>query len=592
MGVPRFYWWLINKYPQHEFVTQDMPNRTDWLYLDANCLFHPVCFDVLKLYPDETDPDRLQLLMFKRIAAYIEFLLEEADPQKGLYVSVDGVAPLAKMHQQRERRFRSATEAEIVKGIKKAHGKDVTERWSNIVITPGTLFMEQLLEFLANHFKRVKEEHKIQVIFSTYHTPGEGEHKILDHIRNRNLNPEWDEETYVIYGLDADLLFLTLSSQRKNLFLMREMNQLDKKKETKKDIFDDIDDVSTEINFVNIDVMGQLYIDQLTEIIANQSEEFGIPFDGKMDSRALINDFIFICYFLGNDFLPHIPSIDIVTGGLDQILNMYAEIYLTNGKKHIINLVKDEESGRISRVEISSLAGQLVGKLAELESDYFKTTLPKHLNRIEKRRIFESDPLARELKELEFMKRFRVDDPVKLGVGKDEEWKHRYYSHHFKLVRNQSQLVTGVCRSYTEGLVWVANYYFVGCPDWRWQYQFTHAPFISDLYAFLNKNSPSDITFSNRRPMAPCNQLLAVVPPVRRHVLPKTYQKLITDIESPILDYYPESITLDMLYKDRFWLCVPLLSVIDPYRIEAATRDLKLTASERGRNRVMADMII
>ena len=35
------------------------------------------------------------------------------------------------------------------------------------------------------------------------------------------------------------------------------------------------------------------------------------------------NDFIFICYFLGNDFIPHIPSIDIKKEGMDIIINAY-----------------------------------------------------------------------------------------------------------------------------------------------------------------------------------------------------------------------------------------------------------------------------
>ena len=45
-----------------------------------------------------------------------------------------------------------------------------------------------------------------KIYFSSASTPGEGEHKLLQHIKKANNNFK-----YVVYGLDADLIFLSLT---------------------------------------------------------------------------------------------------------------------------------------------------------------------------------------------------------------------------------------------------------------------------------------------------------------------------------------------------------------------------------------------
>lgn len=72
-------------------------------------------------------------------------------------MAVDGVAPRAKMNQQRGRRFRSAKEATdlIEKAKQKGETLPTESRFDSNCITPGTAFMARLQDALK-HFVKTK----------------------------------------------------------------------------------------------------------------------------------------------------------------------------------------------------------------------------------------------------------------------------------------------------------------------------------------------------------------------------------------------------------------------------------------------------
>lgn len=43
----------------------------------------------------------------------------------------------------------------------------------------------------------------------------------------------------------------------------------------------------------------------------------------KLDLERLVDDFIFLCFLVGNDFLPHIPALRITEGGIDCLILLY-----------------------------------------------------------------------------------------------------------------------------------------------------------------------------------------------------------------------------------------------------------------------------
>jgi 5'-3' exonuclease len=606
MGVPGFFSWLMRNYKERKFIVQDLPRKAKILYIDSNCLFHPQCFKILDSFSNLNNLDKLENNMFRRILNYVDYLVGYVNPEI-VYMSVDGVAPLAKISQQRKRRFKSIEDNLAKEAIKTKHNVEFNNIWSNTKITPGTIFMEKLHNKIITHLKeKSKKNTNTKYIYSSYHTVGEGEHKILDDIRNRSVTSDNKnkEDIYVIYGLDADLFFLSMASQKENIYLLRESSHLDGNVR-KYDLFDPIDDVSEDLKYVSIDLTKACYNKQIINILNkklesinkdNESKEIKINFENK----DFINDFIFLCYLLGNDFLPHIPSIDIKKNGLDFLLDCYSEVYI----KTQLNLVSLKSNRKI---KINYIVLTEILRICSLkESYYFSKILPEFVELHDRKKCPFDDDYNREVWELDHIKNIKVKNNVNLGVGKPEEWKYRYYNNYFgKLKEYDLEGVTSIkdekykllvhdlCKNYFEGLEWVSKYYFEGCPSWLWQYRYTHSPFVSDLYFFLKHNFV-EVKFKKDSPLEPCVQLLSVLPPACYKELPKKYQKLVTDNTSPIKDMFPETdtIEIDYLYKDQLWECVPMIPYLNVTRIKEECAKHKLSKDEEVLNKIFGDIVI
>lgn len=183
-------------------------------------------------HPDDNDPHfRItEEQIFKDIFHYLEVLFRMIQPRKVFFLAIDGVAPRAKMNQQRGRRFRSAKDAELMEQRAKAKGEELPDvaRFDSNCITPGTVFMarlhEQLKYFIVNKISNDKSWQKCsKIILSGHETPGEGEHKIMDYIRYLRSQPGYDPNTrHCLYGLDADLIMLGLCTHEPHFSLLRE----------------------------------------------------------------------------------------------------------------------------------------------------------------------------------------------------------------------------------------------------------------------------------------------------------------------------------------------------------------------------------
>lgn len=272
----------------------------------------------------------------------------------------DGVAPRAKMNQQRSRRFRSAQEAaqkdedkeEFLKMLKSQNNGVVHEdatamaqkkTWDSNAITPGTPFMDILAASLrywcAYKVNTDPAWEKVKVIISDATVPGEGEHKIMEFIRSQRSSPEHDPNTrHVIYGLDADLIMLGLATHEPHFRVLREdvffqeskartchicgqkghIAEACKGEAKQKDgDFGEKDKALTDKPFI------WLHVSVLREYLEAELYVPQAPF--RFDLERALDDWVFMCFFVGNDFLPHLPSLDIRENGIDTLIAIWRD---------------------------------------------------------------------------------------------------------------------------------------------------------------------------------------------------------------------------------------------------------------------------
>jgi 5'-3' exoribonuclease 2 len=352
MGVPAFYRWLSQKYPKIvSDVVEDEPYdelgrkleldssranpnglEFDNLYLDMNGIIHP-CF-----HPEDRPAPTTEEEVFECIFDYIDRLFLMIRPRKVLYMAIDGVAPRAKMNQQRSRRFRSAQEAKekaaeeeklreklIREGVK-VPPKAESGVFDSNVITPGTPFMGRLSEALKYYVHdRLNNDpgwKGIEVIFSDASVPGEGEHKAMHYIRQQRGLPGWNPNTrHVVYGLDADLIMLALATHEPHFWILREIVFQKKDSEAPKTDGLGLDETKKKVQIARKPYQ-LLSVSVLREYLAlDLKPTAALPF--KLDPERLFDDYIFMCFFVGNDFLPHSPTLEIREGAIDLLMTLY-----------------------------------------------------------------------------------------------------------------------------------------------------------------------------------------------------------------------------------------------------------------------------
>jgi 5'-3' exonuclease len=535
MGVPGFFKWLLenkSKLKSKNLIRNSIEKKVKYLMLDTNCLLHP-CVNCVKdnylsgkltLKKDISIREAIEEEINKLIETRIEDMINKINPEL-IYIAIDGVAPLAKILQQRQRRHRYLydTKIKLKDNMNNEIQNIIVERVtydgiiipslpvSSIELTPGTDYMERINKKMIEFVKRIGNEKKIKYIYSSYHVEGEGEHKILQYIKNNITKGE----TIAIYGLDADLLFLALSLDiEHDLYIMREKSIFQNKKV-------EIDEEMS-YNYVEINELHLLI--------------------NKLNINTY--DFIMLCYLIGNDFIPGLLTTEIKRRGLDKLITSYEETRKIINK----NIVEKINDKIIINYDVIY---EIFKKL-----EYTERGIWRNINR-------DKMDITEEQKQENFKKfltgqNMNTDCLEKIEFTSETEYYNYYLGINESVVDKNT--IKKMVTDYITGMEWCINYYLNECKSWSWGYNFMIAPLISDILKYF----PNLIKIENNvRELCPIEQLLLAIPiDTYKYVVNKYIIKKIK--ENREIGYmFPEKFDLDVNKETIYWKCQVRIPMVE-----------------------------
>jgi 5'-3' exonuclease len=538
MGIPSYFSFIVKNHASIIKKYGALKMTPNNLYLDCNSIIYDAINTIKFADWKEENGTKSSIIINWAIRKIEEYILL-IKPNNTIYIAFDGVAPVAKLEQQRGRRYKSWYQNKITQEIYKGSKPDP---WNTSAITPGTEFMNELNNTMQTHFDKTQRQNAYKVnkvIVSGSDECGEGEHKMFHFIRENEKTHK--DSTTIIYGLDADLIMLSINHLPvcPNIYLFRETPHF----------------IQSIDNTLEANQTYLLDIPELARIITlnmNNGKEMT-----TVQQHNRIYDYILICFMLGNDFLPHFPAINIRTGGIDKLLNAYkatignTDNNLTDGKqifwnhfrKFVEALSKQEET--FIKIEM---------KLRDKREKYFlpATTPEETFKKFEALPTYERD--------LE-----KFINPFKLY------WQNRYYKSLFN-IQIDDERRKQISMNYLEGLEWTMKYYTSNCPDWRWCYKHNYPPLLEDLYKNIPSFDMNVLKMKDPNPVSPYVQLCYVLPKSSLGLLP---EKIHDEISKKYMNVYKNDCDFVWAYCKYFWESHVELPEIDIDELEKTIDSLK-----------------
>ena len=289
MGVPGFLRWVTRTFPDIKLRYGENVPQCNHLFIDFNSLIYHAISIANQI--DDIPSNALA----DAVMSFVDDLVKFSRPQKTIFISIDGTAPIAKLQQQRSNRFAAIQLSD--------------DSFNTNNITSGTHFMPLLEDLIKQRVVQRKQTNnswkQCNVFFSDSSIPGEGEHKILKHISSMLQMPEFSRrDSIFIYSPDADLFFLTLGTHYQYLYLIKDsLNQSIQK-------FD--------LFFIS------RFRDGLSGLIGMNQR--------YPEFERIIDDFIFLSMFGGNDFFPGFKECNIRDDFLNFLIDAYKQTRRVSGE--------------------------------------------------------------------------------------------------------------------------------------------------------------------------------------------------------------------------------------------------------------------
>ncbi len=488
MGVKGLFGGYIMK-KHRDCVQRTRPENTAWdfLLIDLNGIIHTACAQVygygeppkdgrrlLSAPSTQTPREKTVKDVERAISDRLRTLIRMTTPIKGVFIAIDGVAPVSKQCQQRARRYRTAM----------TRGDDCP--FDSNSITPGTEFLYSLSYYINMTLRNrlATEFPHLEFYLANQAVAGEGEHKAIQFIRKRvQLS-----ESYIIYGMDADLINLALACPAERVYIVREVMQ-----------------GSSNYNWVDISTIR-------TRI---QTDMFWQSMEYACEPDGFIRDFVILGYLLGNDFLPQVKSLDIYEGAIDNMISAYTEYAPSNG--HLV--IRRQSSWAINKLFLKRIMECLQTKEHENLANVALGKDSRHVDALQQEcLILSANPSPSD---------FNYRKYISLYAEK-------------KLKNNAKDAV--MC--YMEGMEWIVNYYLDGPRSWTWYYPYHYAPLLHHFVEHMDVFT--SVSYQPTRPHAPVLQLISVLPPKSANLIPEPFRSMILSSEFSLKDQYPTSVDVDL----------------------------------------------
>lgn len=486
MGIPFYFYNITKKYKN--IVINSLPYNPDIYAIDFNGIIHPIANKIIN--NNGTEEDIINEL-WNKIINYIDII----KPKK-LIICVDGIAPIAKIIQQRKRRYLTVYKNKI---------DNIIPKWDTNSISPGTNFMNKLNIFLKNKIRYYETD--INIIYSGSDENGEGEHKIFD-----KLLLEDNNSNIIINGLDADLIILSLLSNKKNIFLMRE--NLDNN-----NVFLNIKDLK---NYIIIDLKSKWNLNDI-------------------NNNDLIETYCIMCTILGNDFIPHLLTLNLKENGLDKLIDITGNSINNHGLLVNNNIINND-----CLIDIFQ-------KISDTEEKDLFNEIQKYINKKPTKFYLKSDEYA-----------IKNKDNIAYNIYDNyHKWKYLYYKNLFNININiDTNVINTSCYNYIYGIHWTYNYYKKLNLNLNWYYPYNYPPTTKDIFNFIKVNKIENIK-SEGNFLDPKIQLLLILPKDSIELINSDYKKYITDINLGLYHLYPSSYKINTFLKYHLWECFPILPTIN-----------------------------
>ena len=523
MGISGLYGQWLKTKNYTGVIVRDIPKYVSSFSVDFNHIIHKAAGLTYGYNPP--NPERqeyvkkisssvVELEFFKQITSLLLEIISLIRPRDLLIIAVDGVAPQAKIQQQRQRRYKAVM------------SKTADILFDSNSITPGTEMMVRLDSYLTTWVKREGCEPKMpkMTIYSGHMTPGEGEHKIMNFIREGVLT---GEGSHIIYGLDADLIVLSLLAPLERIYLYKEDSE---------EVID---------------------IDNLREAIVHETQ-----------NNEGVKDFVFLMSLVGNDFLPAVVSLKNKKESINEIIRSYTDV--GSGIVH-----DDQINFDVVREVFENLAFHEKDHLYTISN--MKTEFP-----IE---AFDTTKTEKGIDMVNFRKRWYDTHMEPKGNSDDIEWLQRRLK--TSLVPHYDKVAKTMADKYILGMAWVFTYYTQGRVNYSYVYDYFFAPLMVDLAKFEIPSVHDYHYDPDIKMFHPFYQLISVIPPASQSVLPSDLQKLYKPTSS-ITDMLPIRVLIDLQgapYDERHqktqdWHGVVIIPPVDVARVIEAVRNLNISESK------------